>query len=294
MIPTPERPKKRLADLGKALDRLAQERNLQSKYLRQQFCQMLLCGALTAAVARGIIPLYLVKGGVHLEARLGIRARATKDIDIGLCAEAETLLDTFGAALDIGFGDFTFRRKGEVKAFESGARRMSIQVMYLGNNFGTVDVDLNTASHNSSIDDLGTIPFDALRAFGVNLPATFPCLGLADQIAQKIHALTEPLPEGRRNERFQDVYDVLAMSKLLDGDLTSLSERCARIFAERGRHPWPLTDFAFPEHWSEPLANLATKHGYDTSDVVEIERRFNSLLVDVAGATSLPSRAGAD
>ena len=287
-MPTAERPKKRLADLGKALDRLAHERNLQSKYLRQQFSQMLLCGVLTEAVGKGIIPLYLVKGGVHMEARLGVLARATKDIDIGLCAEAQDLLDTFGAALDVGYGDFTFRRKGDVKEFESGARRMSIQVMYLGNNFATVDVDLNTASHDSSIDDLGTIPFDDLRALGVIVPATFPCLGLADQIAQKIHALTEPMPEGRRNERFQDVYDVLAMRKLLDGDLTSLSERCARIFAERGRHPWPVADFAFPEHWSEPLANLATKHGYDTSDVVEIERRFNSLLTDVAGVTSLP------
>lgn len=64
------------------------------------------------AVAQGAIPFFFVKGGIIIELRLGLAARATRDIDIGLCAPAEKLLSAFDASLAIGFGDFRLRRWG--------------------------------------------------------------------------------------------------------------------------------------------------------------------------------------
>lgn len=50
------------------------------------------------------------------------------------------------------------------------------------------------------------------------------------------------------------------------------------------------TRYAFPTEWAGPLAALAEESGYDTTDVVVIEERFNAFLDRVIdAAASLPS-----
>ncbi|MHB8146045.1 MAG: nucleotidyl transferase AbiEii/AbiGii toxin family protein [Vulcanimicrobiaceae bacterium] len=81
-----------------------------------------LCETLSEAAARDIIPVFFVKGGVAIELRLGLLARATRDLDIGLCAPPNELLPLFDSALDVGFGDFRLRRRGEARARQWRAR----------------------------------------------------------------------------------------------------------------------------------------------------------------------------
>ena len=59
----------------------------------------MLCETLSEAAARGIIPIFFVKGGVAIELRLGLLARATRDLDIALCAPPNQLLPLFDSAL---------------------------------------------------------------------------------------------------------------------------------------------------------------------------------------------------
>ncbi len=52
-------------------------------------------------------PLFLVKGGVMIELRLGLRARATRDLDAVFRADFATWLDHFDEAIRQPVGDFT-------------------------------------------------------------------------------------------------------------------------------------------------------------------------------------------
>jgi hypothetical protein len=144
--------------------------------------------------ARGIIPAFFVKGGVAIEWRLGLLARATRDFDIGLSATPNELLPLFDSALDVGFGDFRLRRRGEARALNNGALALEIAVEYLARPWATVDVDLTSATLDWETD---SVPPIALAELGLESPRSVPCLAVPAQIAQKIHALTEFEPRGR-------------------------------------------------------------------------------------------------
>jgi hypothetical protein len=104
-----------------------------------------LCETLSEAAARGIIPVFFVKGGVAIELRLGLLARATRDLDIGLCAPPMELLPHFDAAIEFGLGDFRLRRRGEARASANGTLVLEVSLEYIGRPWGTVPVDLAPA-----------------------------------------------------------------------------------------------------------------------------------------------------
>jgi len=106
---------------------------------------------------------------------------------------------------------------------------------------------------------------------------------LAEQIAQKLHALTEPEPRGRPNPRARDVLDVLLLEARLSIDPAAVREACKRVFFERDVHAWPIVSFSFPTDWALTLAELARQGAYDTADVAVIEARFNAFLARLHG-----------
>jgi len=238
------------------------------------------------AVAQGAIPFFFVKGGVAIELRLGLAARATRDLDIGLCAPAEELLPAFDASLAVGFGDFRLRRRGEARVLDNGARSLQVTVEYVGRPFATVDVDLAEATIDVRTDPVEPI---ALHELGLMHPRAVPCLSLTEQVAQKIHALTEPGPRGRVNMRARDVLDVLLLDARLSLDTEAITQACVSIFAQRATHEWPILRFSFPSEWDAILAEFVRQVNYDTSDVGVIERRFNAFLTRLNGAPLIPS-----
>jgi len=267
------------SDRRRALERritnAAKERGTTAARLRRLVGFAVLCETLSEAVARGIIPIFFVKGGVAVELRLGLLARATRDLDIGLCAPPNELLPLLDSALDVGFGDFGLRRRGEARALENGAVALEIAVVYLGRPWATVDVDLASATLDWETD---SVPPIALAELGLASPRSVPCLAIPAQIAQKIHALTEPEPRGRPNPRARDVLDVLLLVQLVETDDAAVRAACERVFAERAGHAWPISSFAFPAPWHRILTELARDVHYDTDDASVIERRFNSYL----------------
>ncbi len=267
------------SDRRRALERritnVAKERGTTAARLRRLVGFAVLCETLSEAVARGVIPVFFVKGGVAIELRLGLLARATRDLDIGLCAPPNQLLPLFDSALDVGFGDFRLRRRGEARPLDNGALVLEIAVEYLGRPWATVDVDLASATLDWETDSVSPI---AIAELGLESPRSVPCLATPAQIAQKIHALTEPEPRGRPNPRARDVLDVLLLAQRLEIDSTAVQAACERVFAERGSHAWPIASFVFPTAWHGILTELAREVRYDTDDVSAIEARFNSYL----------------
>jgi hypothetical protein len=240
-----------------------------------------LCETLSEAAARGVIPFFFVKGGVAIELRLGLLARATRDLDIGLCALATELLALFDSALEVGFADFRLRRRGEARTLDNGALALEVAVEYLGRPWATVDVDLAPATPDWETDP---VPPIALAELGLQPPRSVPCLALPAQIAQKIHALTEPEPRGRPNPRARDVLDVLLLVQRVKVDHAAVRAACERVFAERAAHSWPVSSFVFPPGWRATLSELAREVRYDTDEVAVIERRFNSYLARLTEA----------
>jgi hypothetical protein len=264
--------------LERRITNAAKERGTTAARLRRLVGFAVLCQTLSEAAARGIIPIFFVKGGVAIELRLGLLARATRDLDIGLCAPPNQLLPLFDSALDVGFGDFRLRRRGEARALENGAVALEIAIAYLGRPWATVDVDLAPATHDWETD---SVPPIALAELGLESPRSVPCLAIPAQIAQKIHALTEPDPRGRPNPRARDVLDVLLLVQRAEIDEAAVRAACERVFSERAGHAWPLTSFAFPAAWHRILAELAREVHYDTDDPSVIEQRFNSYLANL-------------
>jgi len=276
----PISPVQRARTLERRITALAEERGTTAARLRRLVGFSVLCETLAEAVAQGVIPLFFVKGGVAIELRLGLIARATRDLDVGLCAPAEKLLPVFDEALAVGFADFRLRRRGEARVLENGVRSLQATIEYVGRPFATVDVDLAQATSDAQTDAVEPI---ALHELGLTQLRDVPCLSLAEQIAQKIHALTEPLPPGRANMRARDVLDILLLNARLQPDIEEIRQACLSTFARRAAHTWPITHFSFPAEW-KILEELARQVRYDTSDVEVIEKRFGAFLARLSEA----------
>ena len=78
------------------------------------------------------------------------------------------------------------------------------------------------------------------------------------QIAQKLHACTEPLPNG--NDRVRDIVDIWLLEALLEpGDLPSVRTACIDTFRRRQRHAWPPTVSPSPS-WAQDYSLLTAEH----------------------------------
>jgi hypothetical protein len=90
--------------LERRITSAAKERGTTTARLRRLVGFAVLCETLSEAAARGVIPIFFVKGGVAIELRLGLLARATRDLDIGLCAPPTELCKLSIRPLRSGLG----------------------------------------------------------------------------------------------------------------------------------------------------------------------------------------------
>ncbi len=149
-------------------------------------------------------PLFLLKGSVAMELRLGLTARATKDLDAAFRADAAEMLDRIDGALRAGYGDFSARRTEAEPVRDSHALRLDIKLDYRGRPWATVKFEVAPAEGRmgQEIDRLPAKPLDHL---GLIVPVDVPCIAIRWQIAQKLHACTEVPTDGRTNDRFRDL-----------------------------------------------------------------------------------------
>ncbi len=164
--------------------------------------------------------LFIVKGGTAMQLRLGIQARATTDLDVAFRGRFDDWLASFDAATSGSTRHgFTMARKSEPTPIEIPGMgytpwRVPLQVRYEGREFGTiafeVAIDETFAEHHELVapDDI------YLATFSIESPGLVPCLDVPYQIAQKLHACTEPRPDG--NDRVRDLIDIWLLEALLE------------------------------------------------------------------------------
>jgi len=242
-------------------------------------------------------PRFLLKGGTYLEVRLGLRSRATSDIDALFRGDFDEFLATLDSCLE-PWGALELSRS-EVTAIENARRvvkprRFKLQMSIKGKPWRSVDIEV-APSEGRMDESVEAIPAPPLGHFGLPSPGELAGIALDYQVAQKLHASTDPhQPPDAANLRARDLVDLLLLRDAFyrdPGDLRSLREACTDLFAARyaeaeqlqlGPRPWPPQVVAYP-HWHSDYASATEEVGIDlTLDDAAEQLNEWIAVIDVA------------
>ena len=264
--------------LEKTLARVAKEQGLDQERLRRWVSFLALCGLLERAVNEGVLATYYLKGGVAMELRFAGAARATKDMDLGLDGSRADRVRVFEQALAFGFDSFGFRMKSQTRSMDlADTIRVEVAVQYRTRAWQTIEVDLGPAGKGSI--DLVKPSVRGLAEMGIPITSPIRCLGLSEQLAQKLHACTGPHSKGRA----RDVLDILLMDLLGRLDYAKVRAAAEAVFAQRATHAFPPST-AIPASWRAELEALARDLGFPITDPDEIELKFSMIVETIRGA----------
>lgn len=260
--------------------------------LQQHVGVLVVTQFLTSLGDDGGEPLLLVKGGVSLELRRGIpESRTSKDLDTVIRGDIERLYDRLAEAGAEGWEGFTVIFTApvafEVPVLASNAYRFTAKVAYLAKPFVSVPIEVSPIEAGNA-DAYDKISSEALALVGLPNGEAVPCMTLPWQVAQKIHACTEPVGEPPTNDRARDLVDLQLLEALMaDESLAATRAACIAVFAARGKHSWPPVVVAQP-HWRpiyvralEALADLGL-----ASDVDEAVERVQSFVDRIESSES--------
>lgn len=269
--------------LEKRLARVAREKGLDQERLRRWVSFLALCGVLERAMQEGTLKSYFLKGGVALELRFATRARATKDLDLGLEGPRGSRIELLRQSLALGFDEFTFRVKAQTRDMEQADTvRVNVAVSYRTRAWQTIEIDLGPA--RTPAIDFVTPQVLGLDELGIPVTSPVRCLSLAEQVAQKLHACTSPHSAGRA----RDVLDILLVDMMEGLDYARAAAAAEKVFADRATHPFP-SDFSMPAEWRPEIESLAGQLGFAETDSQLIEEHFLSVLRRIVGSESRPS-----
>jgi Nucleotidyl transferase AbiEii toxin, Type IV TA system len=232
--------------------------------------------------------LFVFKGGAALQMRYGLRSRATKDLDAAYRGDLGLVTDQIKASAETGWAGFD----GVVRNVEEivGAQvrplplRMKLQLRYKNRAFMTMPLEIS-AGEGRSADEPEIAPV-AITLGRVQLagPSELPFLPLRYQIAQKLHACSEPSTEEHTNDRVRDLVDLDLIEQLsvTEADLPAINAACKEIFSLRNMHSWPPEIVAAPG-WEVLWERLAEDERLDMT-LDEALAAANKLIRHIAAA----------
>lgn len=184
---------------------------------------------------------WVLKGGYALELRFPGRARATRDLDLGVPPPPfSQSLDELQAAAERDLGDyFEFNISAPASRRNlagplHGGHRFSVQAMLAGRKF--VNFPLDVGQGGVMIREPDHVPGRMDLTFAGIATPRCPVYPLEDHFAEKLHAYTAP------HEFRTSVKDLVDMVLLIDQGLPAsilLRESLAATFKQYARHPLP-------------------------------------------------------
>ena len=211
----------------------------------------------TAALQRELrdgTPVFLLKGGAFIERALDLKARATKDLDTLYRGFEADLADHIDRALAQPWGEITFSRT-PIEVIDKAKRvvkprRFKVQLDIRGVRWRSIQVEASFAE-GSSGHHTGSLPAPSTGFFGIDRPDEIVTIAMGYQIAQKLHACTDPdeAPEFI-NDRVRDIVDLLLIRDAFypqASDLTNVRAACEDVFASRADEAVQLGHE--PRHW---------------------------------------------
>jgi hypothetical protein len=258
--------------LGKAIAARAEQDAVSIRRMRRWVAAIALAQVLLAARDRGIIAGFAIKGGHAIELRIRSKARSSRDVDVILNVPDTRIVDTLRAALADGWSGFTFAFGDVIRELEH-ALRVQMAAHYQNADWATFDVEI-TAGVTTEEDLVDALD---LSEFGLDPIAPIPCLNVAEQLAQKFHAATDP--NENRPRDFLDIYILAETQKIDDGRLRAAIES---TFATRQTHVWPAI-VELRDGWAVEIQALITDNDFPftVEDVVKGVTRLASRLLGV-------------
>jgi hypothetical protein len=222
---------------------------------------------------------WLLKGGLALQLRLGMRARTTLDVDVLLLAPTRQLHPMLVQAAQTDLNDwfeFTVRAAAaRLPGIGDGtAQRFALTSLLDGRTFEAFHLDVGIGDPVvEAADDLITPP---LLNFAGIAPATIPCFPAAQHLAEKLHAYVRPRA-GAANTRVKDLIDILLIAEQVQVEAVALRAAIMATFAAQDdtRLPKILPDP--PASWIATYRRMAGEVGLATDDLasaITAARRF--------------------
>lgn len=224
---------------------------------------------------------FSLKGGTLLQHRLGLCARATKDLDGIVTGDIEDFLAALDAELMLPWGPLHFARTdAEIIRVPSRIvkpRRFEMVLSLRGDVWRRIKVEISPDEGQAGSSQ-EHVAAPKLAGFGLPTPDYLVGLALSYQIAQKVHAATEPHdPPMFRNERPRDVVDLILLKDLAERtgspDVCDIYAAILDTFFSRGKEAkelgrpvrmWPAQITAYP-HWRIDYAAAAESAKLDMS-----------------------------
>lgn len=217
-------------------------------------------------------PHFLLKGGTLLQHRLpDAPTRATKDVDGLIRGDIDDFLDKLDEVLDDPWGPLSLRRTA-VEVIETPTRvikprRFDVLLEIRGKTWRKIQVEI--APDEGAAGQVPE-PFTAppLAPLGLPDPETLVGLAMRYQVAQKIHACSDPHdPPTFVNDRARDVVDLLLLRDLAEigddpaavrGAVLDIFDARARDAQTLGRaeRTWPCAVIPHP-HWAADFNRAA-------------------------------------
>lgn len=218
-------------------------------------------------------PLFLLKGGTLLQHRLPRLPRATSDLDGLVQGDLDKFVEILDEVLARPWGPCVLRRNPveviQVPNRVVKPRRFDVIVQINGVTWRRIQVEISPDEGSAGAQG-EPLPAPSLAGFGLPTPDHLTGLAMRYQIAQKVHAASDPHdPPALQNDRARDVVDLLLLRDLIreTGSPSPAEVEAAilDIFAARAQdavalgypeRTWPARVTAHP-HWTASFERAA-------------------------------------
>lgn len=247
-------PPSNLRALRDRLAQAAQREGLVFGRLQRHVAVLVVAQFMTALTDDRGGPVLLVKGGTALELRRGIQgSRTSKDLDALTRHDIEQVHELLADAGERGWEGFiavfTLPEEFEVPGVLANPHRFVAKISYRGASFASVPIEVSSIEAGNA-DHYDALASEAMGLVGLPPAEAVPCMTVPWQIAQKLHACTEPMSKPRLNDRAHDLVDLQILEALLPDELLGDARAaCIAVFQTRAKQAWPPA-ITPEQHWA--------------------------------------------
>jgi hypothetical protein len=209
--------------------------------------------------------LWVLKGGMALEVRLGEQARLTKDMDLGLRDDVTGAIDLRERLVEVLGEDpdedrFVLVPGPAIQLAEDGdgqpTWRVKVAAKLAGKPFGAIQLDVSPRTRELEATEVVALP-NSLEFAGV-ATSQAELIDLQRHAAEKFHAMLKDFGD-RENTRVRDLVDLVILSERELIELSALAASIRQVWTERGDSVPPPDLPSVPETWRGRYEALASE-----------------------------------
>jgi hypothetical protein len=192
-----------------------------------------------------MLPEGAIKGGSAMALRYGRGTRFTQDLDAARVQPLAKFRSDFEDSLAAGWAGFTGRLIEKAAPRPSGVpaayvmQPFDVKLDYRGRPWCTVKFELGHNEIGDADEPEYQLADGLVQLFtevGLEAPKPVRVMRADHQVAQKLHAVSEPV-----SERARDLVDLQLLDKGEELDLAQVEATCVRLFEYRRQQAWPPT-----------------------------------------------------